>query len=80
MPVYTFHKLSLEILKDKNISYEIAEADLLENIIHEFFQETILESDNHMKLVLNYFNYRVYKDIKNNYKKFQKSVDKIIIL
>ena len=35
--VYTFHKLSLEILKEYHINYRIADADLLEYLIDEIF-------------------------------------------
>lgn len=35
--VYTFHKLSLEILKENNINYNIAASDLLEYLIDEIF-------------------------------------------
>ena len=52
IPVYTFHKLSLEILKESKGSYEIADSDTLENIIHEFFIHTILDYPKYMKLVL----------------------------
>ena len=69
MPVYTFHKLSLEILKEKTL-YEIADSNLLENIIHEFFKETIINYDLHMKLVLKYFKIKIRKNIKNSYLEF----------
>ena len=69
MPVYTFHKLSLEILKDKK-EYEIAEPSLLENIIHEFFEETILDYNKHMKIVLEYFEIKIKNSIKNSYLNF----------
>lgn len=35
--VYTFHKLSLEILQEHHINYHIADADLLEYLIDEIF-------------------------------------------
>ena len=81
MPVYTFHKLSLEILKNDNQTYEIAEPDLLENIIHQFFLETILDYDKQIKLVLDYFKIRVQKNIKTTYKKYYyKNLKQISIL
>lgn len=81
MPVYTFHKLSLEILKDSNENYEIAEADLLENIIHQFFLETIINYDKQMKLVLDYFKVKVVKNIKTTYKKYYyKNLKQIFLL
>lgn len=80
MQVYTFHKLSIEILKEENI-YEIADANLLENIIHEFFYETITKYDNHMKIVLKYFKIKPKKEIKKSYLKFyNKNLKQIIIL
>ena len=36
--VYTFHKLSLEILKDHHVQYYIASEDLLEYLIEEVFE------------------------------------------
>lgn len=69
--VYTFHKLSLEILKKSN-NYEIAEPNLLENIVYEFFEETILYSNNHMKIVLEYFKVKSKKEIKTAYINFYK--------
>lgn len=39
--IYTFHKLSLSILKSHNIKYTIAEEDLLTNVIELFFNEII---------------------------------------
>ena len=39
--IYTFHKLSLSILKSHNIKYTIAKEDLLLDIIELFFNEII---------------------------------------
>ena len=39
--IYTFHKLSLSILKSHNIKYTIAKEDLLTDIIEIFFNEVI---------------------------------------
>ena len=36
--VYTFHKLSLEILKDHHISYQIAKDDLLDYLVDEILE------------------------------------------
>lgn len=55
VPTYTFHKLSLEIIKNSKVSYEIAEENLLENIIDEFFYQDIYNSQYLMKLVCKYF-------------------------
>ena len=80
LPVYTFHKLSLEILKEKN-NYNIADSNLLDNIIHEFFTEAILEYNNLMKVLLEYFKIKINKNIKNQYLNFyNKNKTKIELL
>jgi len=66
--VYTFHKLSLEILKSKNLDCSITQPDVLDSIIHEFIYITILNYPKYMKLVLKYFKVR-FKN-KENYLKF----------
>ncbi len=63
MPVYTFHKLSLEILKDYKINYKITPTDMLSNIIHEFLYIKVLDNPKFMKLILKYFKVK-YKDKK----------------
>ena len=68
MNVYTFHKLSLEILNKNRIKYNITENDILDNIIHEFIFIDILNSKKFMKLVLKQFKVK-YKN-KNSYLKF----------
>ena len=63
VPVYTFHKLALEILKDGK--YNITDSNTLDDIIHLFFIETITTSVKHMNLVLKYFDIKsknVYRD------------------
>lgn len=70
MPVYTFHKLSIELLKEGNRFYEIADSNLLENMIHQFFQETILRSQQMMIIFLRYFKVKVRGNIQNQYLKF----------
>ena len=44
IPVYTFHKLALEILKEKN--YEVAIEETLDLIIDEFFKEVMTSKKN----------------------------------
>ena len=39
--IYTFHKLSLTILKSHNIEYQIANEDLLNSVVNTFFNEII---------------------------------------
>ena len=70
MPVYTFHKLSLEILKNSNNKYKIADSNGLESIIHEFFTISILDYPDYMKIVLRYFNIKSNKNIKEKYQLF----------
>lgn len=80
MPVYTFHKLGIHILSSNGYKYSIAEPNLLENIIEEFFNITILKSPYHMKLLLKYFSVNTYKNIRKEYQKFNKNNYKQIIL
>ena len=71
MPVYTFHKLGLEILEQYKKGYEISSVNTLDNIIHEFFQSTVLDSPLYMKKILRYFK------IKKEHKK-QKKIHNIL--
>lgn len=55
--VYTFHKLSLEILKENNVNYNIAAPDLLEYLIDEIlasvsnnYFETLFLNKNYMQI------------------------------
>lgn len=68
LPVYTFHKLSLEILNEFGIKNQISSTDTLNNIIHEFIYVTVLDYENYMKLILKYFKVK-YKN-KEKYIKF----------
>ena len=78
MDVYTFHKLGLEVLKEKNLKYDISASDTLENIIHEFLYVFVLSDENYMKIILKYFKIR-YKD-KNTYLEFlDKNSNQIIL-
>ena len=54
--VYTFHKLSLEILKNNNQEYNICESNLLEYIIDEYLNNIILDNKELMYIVLKYYN------------------------
>ena len=69
MPVYTFHKLGLLILKDNNNGYSITDSDVLKNIIYEFFNVFILNSKQHMQMVLNYFHIYFFENTKQRYLK-----------
>ena len=69
LPVYTFHKLSIEILKEKE-NFFIADTDTLDNIIHHFLHIDILSSNIHMINVLRYFKVKRKKDIQKQYLDF----------
>ena len=60
--IYTFHKLSLEILKDNHEYFKIVESDYLEYIINEFF-ENIIYNTNLIKYVIGYFKYYIKEDL-----------------
>ena len=79
MPVYTFHKLSLEILQKNQINYNITDSDMLENIIHKFLAIDVLEYEKIMKNILYYFdqegNYNIKKKYLNFYKYKYKYID-----
>lgn len=72
IPVYTFHKLSLEILKNNQANYQISPPDTLETIIHLFFSVTVLSYPEHMKIILYYFKMNVSRNIKEKYLDFYK--------
>ena len=82
--VFTFHKLRLEILKDHHIFFQIAESNLLEYVVLEYF-ESIIYDNSYMKYVLEYFKYYIdIKDInldiiKKDYFKLFTSYKKLII-
>ena len=82
--VFTFHKLSLEILKDHHIFFQIAEADLLEYLVLEYF-ESYIYSNSYLKYVIEYFKYYVddksltLEKIKKDYFKLFLSYKKLII-
>lgn len=47
--IYTFHKLSLEILKQNNIEYQIAPDDFLNKVIDNFFDNIIPNNELYSK-------------------------------
>lgn len=49
MNVYTFHKLAINILRDKGIDFKIASPDLLELCIEEYLRIDILEYPKQLK-------------------------------
>ena len=81
--VYTFHKLSLEILKDNHVYFRITDSDYLEYIVNEYF-ESIIYQTNLIKYVINYFKYYheedlTYEIIKKDYFKEFQAYKKLII-
>lgn len=70
MPVYTFHKLSLEILKENQRNYEIADSETLENIVTEFFRETILQNQKQLSSFFTYYHMKIKKDSQKQYQEF----------
>ena len=83
--IYTFHKLSLEILKDHYFYFEIAEPDLLEYIVSEYLESNIYYN-NYLKYVINYFKYYIENNknitinkVKKEYPLLFESYKKLII-
>lgn len=67
VPTYTFHKLSLEIIKEE---FEIADDYLLEEVTTEFFEIDIFQSPYLLKLICKYF--------KESSKSLEKSYQQIL--
>ncbi len=85
MDIYTFHKLSLEILKDHHIFFSIAEDDLLEYIVEEYLESNIY-SNGYLIYVLNYFKFYIENNqnitidkVKLEYPNLYKNYKKLII-
>ena len=77
--VYTFHKLSLNILKELNNKFDIAHPNTLLDSIDEFIYKDVQISKIHMKIILKYMGER-YKN-KNSYLKYiNKNKDKVKLL
>ncbi|MBR1417100.1 MAG: UvrD-helicase domain-containing protein [Bacilli bacterium] len=60
--VYTFHKLSLNILDKSNINYSIAPSNLLESIIDEFFQTKAFGNNYLLNYIYKYFNINIFRN------------------
>ncbi len=83
--IYTFHKLSLEILKDNHVYFKITEPDYLEYLIIEYF-ENLIYQNSLIKYVLDYFKYYLkdnqdltYERLKTEYFKEFMAYKKLII-
>ena len=67
--VFTFHKLALNILKDNNIEFNIAQEDLLNYLVDEFYSTLIHQIPLLEKLTIKYFFgnlNKCYEDISPN--------------
>ncbi|MBR1376983.1 MAG: UvrD-helicase domain-containing protein [Bacilli bacterium] len=74
--VYTFHRLSLNILKDNNLNYKLCIPDLLEYLIDEYFNVLILNDIDMMYIVLKHYHIFTLKiDVIKKYKKILKSAN-----
>lgn len=72
IPCYTFHKLSLEILKKEN--YKIETTNTLNYIINEYFKSIIYQNKENIKKALNFLN---IKYTNKNYIKKYKNLNKL---
>lgn len=79
LDIMTFHKLSINILKKNNISYELCKSDYLDYIVHEFFYGIIFENKFLMKSVLKLFKKNSFYNIEKKYKTFIYSNKKNIL-
>lgn len=76
VPVFTFHKLALEILKDNN--YKITDPNTLDNIIHLYFYETVLNYPYQIKLILKYFDIKITNNYKEKYINYISNNERVI--
>ena len=84
--VFTFHKLSLNIINKSNLNYSIVSDNLLEYIIDEFFYSKAFGNKLLLKYIYNIFhiylfrtNYNYKRILKSNeYKMFKKTFVSVI--
>lgn len=67
--IYTFHKLSLEILKQNNIEYYISPEDFLSNTINYFIEEIIPQNKLYLKALKRVLGKKYTKKELNNLKR-----------
>ncbi len=88
LDIFTFHKLSLEILKDHHVFYNISESDLLEYTVNEYFESNIYYNG-YLKYLIIYFKFcidnnkeltldKVKYDYTNLFMSFKKLIIKFI--
>lgn len=70
--VYTFHKLSLNIINKSNIEYNVCPDGLLEYIINEFFNSYAFNNKVLLNYIYNIFNIYIFKT-RHRYNKILKS-------
>ena len=61
--VFTFHKLALNILKENNFSYQIANDTLINYLVNEYF---LINNEKNISLLQEYFDNKSYQDILNS--------------
>lgn len=64
--VYTFHKLALEILKREH--FDIADANLLEDITRVHFEENVFKDKDALSVLLKYFHLKNREELERFYK------------
>ncbi len=80
--VYTFHKLSMNILKD-SMEYKICSSNFLDYMVKEYLENIILNDMDMMYAVLRYFNLSTVKiNVLKKYKRLisYKKIDRLIHL
>lgn len=65
IPVYTFHKLAIEILEAHLIEFEIAPPNILEETITEFFEKEGFKNKVIKNIFWNMFSFTLFKTPKN---------------
>ena len=77
VPVYTFHKLSINILKDNNVNFLISDDNLLYDVVHHFFSIDIYNSNYLLREVCFYFKINYNRSI---YRRFYSECNDSIVL
>lgn len=77
VPVYTFHKLSINILKENKVNFLIADDKLLDDVVHHFFSIDIYNSNYLLREVCFYFKIRCSSSI---YRRFYFECNDSIVL
>lgn len=81
--VLTFHKLALNILKDNNLNYFVAESNLLDFLVNEFINYVFVDDRFYKNIVLKYFGVSLlFRNVNALYKSLlvtrKKDVDMLI--